>query len=91
MSYPKTERIEDVVGSADQIVRLIDELEKSKAYHEEAAAAAGAQLAAIRDRLNGRTRKPKSGKFTRRTKGEKAKAEAAAADVTDLIGAGPDV
>jgi len=104
-----TERIEkDVVESGEQIVRLIDELELSKTYHEKEAERAAATLANIRDRLNGRARKPKSGKFTRRKKGEKLdpsdvtyvgmegvpqrkKGEKAAADLTDLIGAGPDV
>lgn len=68
------------------ILDAIEELEKTKADHESQAAEIGRKLAEIRDRLNGRARKPKSGKFTRRKKGEKS-----AADVTDLIGSGPDV
>ena len=52
----------DEVG---EIVAAIDALEHAKAEHEKTAADIGQQLAAIRDRLNGRSRKARTGKFTR--------------------------
>ena len=72
--------------NGQEIIKWIEALETAKAEHEAAALSIGKELADIRDRLNGRVRKPKSGQFTRRKKGEKA-----AAYVTDLIGFCPDV
>ena len=51
--------------SIDEILGSIDVLEKKQIYHQEQAAEYGKQLATLRDRLNGRARNARTGKFAR--------------------------